>query len=106
MRITLSILAIAFVPACAADGSDSVMQQGAGKYEAVHSIGIGPDNGTVVGGIFREETDVGTGPLVAGGQEDGFVASYAADWTPRWSRVIGGADLDRDDFVSAVFVDA
>lgn len=61
---------------------------------AAESVAVTPDGAAIVGGEFERAVDLGGVQLVAGGEEDGFVARYAADGSLDWARNVGGLGED------------
>ena len=61
---------------------------------AAETVAVTPDGAAIVGGEFGRSVDLGGVQLVAGGEEDGFVARYAADGSLDWARNIGGLGED------------
>ncbi|HEX5132527.1 MAG TPA: T9SS type A sorting domain-containing protein [Candidatus Krumholzibacteria bacterium] len=71
--------------------------------ETVRSAARDPAGRVILAGSFSGTANLGGGPLVSAGSDDGFVTSRAADGTYRWSRSFGAAGSDR---INDVAVDA
>ena len=79
-----------FVASLRADGRLRwVRAFGGTADDFARAVAIDLAGNIVVTGDFGGTADFGTGPLTALGEADIFVASYAPDGTPRWSRRYG-----------------
>lgn len=72
-------------------------------------IAVGADDAVYVAGVITGAADLGGGVLPIKGDDDGFIASYTADGSYRWARLIGGANAGAQfgsDNARGVAVDA
>ncbi|NBS32403.1 MAG: hypothetical protein EBS83_06255 [Planctomycetia bacterium] len=66
---------------------------GSGESTAT-SVAVSVDGAAIVGGEYEWSVDLGGALLTSAGQEDGFIARYAADGTVDWARSVGGLGED------------
>jgi hypothetical protein len=59
-----------------------------------NGITIDGSGNVTAAGAFQGSTDLGAGVVTSAGKDDVFVASYSSTGAPRWSRVIGGSQID------------
>lgn len=71
-------------------------------FSQCNGVTVDGSGNVTVAGSFQGSTDLGAGMVTSAGNDDVFVASYAATGAPRWSRVIGGL---QDDSARAVASD-
>lgn len=66
---------------------------GSGESTAT-SVAVTADGAAIVGGEYEWTVDLGGALLASVGQEDGFIARYAADGVVDWTRTVGGLGED------------
>ena len=72
-----------------------VFTAGTTDLDTGFAVAIDPNGGVVLAGITRGAIDVGGGTLPAAGGQGSFLASYAADGTHRWSRVLVNVEVEK-----------
>lgn len=72
-------------------------------FQQIYSVDRAPGDAVTVVGRLSGTADFGGGPIVANSTSsvsDGFVASFQADGTHRWSQLLGGAGVDQANAVA------
>lgn len=69
------------------------------------AVATGPSDAVAIAGQYFGTANVGGGDLVSHAQSSAFVATYAADGTPRWSKSFDGNDPAAKAYALAVAFD-
>jgi hypothetical protein len=88
-------MADGFVAAFDSTGAHAFSRNfGSNMGDQVNAVAIDDAGNVYIAGQFLRDIDLGGGTRSSAGLEDGFIASYTASGTHRWSYVFGGTERD------------
>jgi hypothetical protein len=80
---------------------DYLRRLGGASLDLIDGVASSPDGATYVVGVFKDTTDLGTGPLTSAGNLDAFLVKLSVDGTVAWARRFGAADSEDDLSIAA-----
>src|SRR5436309_1136933 len=91
----MSATASSNTPGCPVSGGPWAKRFGGTSADVAQGVAVDSSGNIVVAGYFTGAVDFGRGTLTSAGSYDVFVAKYAVDGTPLWTKRLGGTGVDQ-----------